>query len=130
MSESAPKTSRLCYVLCYRDPNYTRTASLLRGLEEAGIEVIPVINRHRGPIRYLEIFSRLAWVRLTKRPSAFLMGFRAHESFWLFYPWTAGKPVIFDEFINMHDWLVSEHRKIKKGSWQIGLLDAYMRWVM
>lgn len=124
------KPQHLCYVLCYKQPNYTRTRSLLRGLEEAGIEVIPVINRRRGLLRYLEIPLRLAKVSLKERPSAYVVGFRGHEVFWLLYPWMRGRPIIFDEFINLHDWLVNEHQKFPEKHWMIRLVDTYMRWVM
>jgi glycosyltransferase involved in cell wall biosynthesis len=41
-----------------------------------------------------------------------------------------GKPKIFDEFINTHDYLISEHKKLSEGSFFIKVLDVHMRWII
>lgn len=124
------KRIKVGYVLCYRDPNYTRTGSLLRGLDKAGVEVVKAVNRNRGVLRYLETPFRLAKARLKWRPDVYIVGFRGHEAFWLLYPLMMGRPIIFDEFINTHDWLVNEHKKFREGHWLVKIADSYMRWVM
>ncbi len=121
---------KVCYVVCYKDPEYIRTLTLVAALRKIpGIELTVIKNKHLGILRYAEVPMRLLWARLTDRPEVFVVGFRAHEIFWVLYPATIGKPVIFDEFIDHHDWLVSEHQK----SWSkliIKALDSYMSLVM
>ncbi|MEI7761537.1 MAG: glycosyltransferase [Thermoleophilia bacterium] len=41
----------------------------------------------------------------------------------------AGKKIVFDEFINLHDWLVNEHRRLRADSLVARLIDRYMKWV-
>jgi len=123
--------TKVCYVVCYRDPDYTRTSSLINALGLIrGVELTVVKNRWRGPVRYLEVPLRLTVTRLRRRPDVFVVGFRAHEIFWALYPAMMGKKIIFDEFVDLHDWLVNEHQRLKTGSPAVRLLDAYMRWVM
>lgn len=130
MTKSAPKKTKVAYVLCYRDPNYIRSLVLIRALRRLDtIDLVVVKNQHRGLLRYIEVPLRLAWVRLTKQPNIFIVGFRGHEVFWSLYPSMVGKRIIFDEFINLHDWLVNEHQKLKTGSFAVKRLDAYMKWV-
>jgi glycosyltransferase involved in cell wall biosynthesis len=122
---------RVCYVVCYKDPDYIRTRTLvnaLSSLEE--VNLVVVRNRYKGFLRYLEVPAKLVWVRLTFRPDVFVVGFRAHEIFWALYPSMAGRKIIFDEFINLHDWLVNEHKKISEDSYVTKLIDKYMRWVV
>jgi glycosyltransferase involved in cell wall biosynthesis len=124
------KSLRVCYVLCYKDPNYIRSQTLLAALEKiSGLELLIVKNSRRGLLRYLEVPLKLLAARLRHRPDVFIVGFRGHEVFWLLYPAMIGKRIIFDEFINLHDWLVSEHKKLREGSTLTRLIDGYMKWV-
>lgn len=124
-------TKKICYVVCYKDPNYIRTQTLTAALRLIpNVELLEVRNTHRGLLRYLEVPLKLVWARLKYRPSLFIVGFRAQECFWLLYPAMLGKPKILDEFINLHDYLVSEHQKFKENSLPIRMLDGYMRWVI
>ncbi len=124
---------RVCYVVCYKDPYYTRTNSLVNALASIrGVDLLVIRNRHKGPLRYLEVPARLLAARVRFKPDVFVVGFRAHEIFWALYPSMAGKKIIFDEFIDHHDWLLNEHQKkvfvILKPL--ISLLDSYMKIVM
>lgn len=122
---------RVCYVVCYKDPNYVRTNSLVNALASMpDVELTVVKNHHRGPLRYIEVPLRLLAARLKLRPDTFVIGFRAQEIFWALYPAMAGKRKIFDEFINLHDYLVDEHHIFKPGSLTVKVVDAYMRWVV
>ena len=122
---------RICYVVCYRDPNYTRSQALIAALGQIpSLDLVVVKNRQRNFLRYVEVPIKLLWTRLRHKPDAFVVGFRADEIFWALYPALVGKPIIFDEFVNLHDWLTSEHAKLKPGSWPIKLVDRYMGWVM
>lgn len=117
MVKQKKNSAKVCYVLCYRDPNYVRSQVLTEALRKIpGVELILIKNRHRGLLRYLEVPLRLIYTRLRYRPDTFIVGFRGHEVFWLLYPAMAGRKIIFDEFINLHDWLVDEHHKFPEES--------------
>lgn len=127
------KKIKVCYVICYKDPNYIRTQTLTAALNKIeNIELVEVRNRRRGSLRYIEVPLKLLGVRIKYRPDVFIVGFRAHEIFWAFYPAMAGKRIIFDEFIDHHDWIANEHRKVifKVFRPLLWLLDIYMRLVM
>lgn len=122
---------RICYVVCYKYPNYIRTRTLIAAIQRIpNIELVIVKNRNVGPLRYLELPIKLLITRLKYQPSLFIIGFRGQDVFWALYPSMIGIHKIFDEFINLHDWLVNEHHKIKEGSLPIKLLDGYIKWVM
>lgn len=130
MVKQKKNSAKVCYVLCYRDPNYIRSQVLIEALRKIpGVELILVKNRHHGLLRYLEVSLRLIYARLRYRPDTFIVGFRGHEVFWLLYPAMAGRKIIFDEFINLHDWLVNEHKKIEEKSIITRLIDSYMKWI-
>jgi glycosyltransferase involved in cell wall biosynthesis len=100
---------KLCYVLSYRDPRYTRTASLLAALGHIdGIEIIEVRNRRLGLLRYPETLWKLFRTRLVHKPDVFLLGFRGHEIFPFVRLITWRRPLVFDEFINLYEWVVEE----------------------
>lgn len=125
------KKLRVCYVICYKDPFYTRTESLVNALKLIdGVELLVIRNKYRGWARYLEVPLRLIATRLKYRPDIFVVGFRAHEIFWALYPSMIRKKIIFDEFINLHDWLVSEHKVFQAEGIPIKIIDGYMRWVL
>ncbi|MEX0881682.1 MAG: glycosyltransferase [Candidatus Saccharimonadales bacterium] len=122
---------RVCYVVCYKDPEYIRTLTLVQALSRIeGIDLFVVKNRYRNILRYIEVPVKLIKARIKYQPEIFVVGFRAHEIFWAFYPSMVGKKIIFDEFINLHDWLTKEHEKISENSFWIKIIDRYMKWVM
>ncbi|MDQ3075859.1 MAG: glycosyltransferase family 4 protein [bacterium] len=116
--------------MSYKDPNYIRTQTLLDAFSRIeNVQLFVIRNKHKGTLRYLDTFIRLVKFRLRNNADVFVLGFRAHESFWLFYPLVRKSAVVFDEFINIHDWLVSEHKILKENSLRIRLVDRYMKWV-
>ncbi|OGL36140.1 hypothetical protein A3F38_01880 [Candidatus Saccharibacteria bacterium RIFCSPHIGHO2_12_FULL_48_21] len=122
---------KVCYVVCYKDPEYIRTRTLTAALSSMGnIELLVLRNEYRNFFRYIEMPARLIVARIKYRPDIFVVGFRAHEIFWALYPAMVGKKIIFDEFINLHNWLIDEHRKLSKNSVTIRILDSYMKWVI
>lgn len=122
---------RICYVVCYKEPNYIRTQVLVSALKKMdSIELIEVRNNERGLLRYLEVPLKVFLVRITKKPDTFIVGFRANEIFWALFPSMAGKRIIFDEFVVLHDWLVSEHGKLRDNGFIIKLIDGYMKWLI
>jgi glycosyltransferase involved in cell wall biosynthesis len=123
---------KVCYLLSYKQPEYTRTASMVDALKKLpDVELTVIRNRSGGLLRYWQTLSGLVSYRRRHKPDVFIVGFRAQESFWLFYPFMRGSRIVFDEFINHHDWIVDEHNKFGAlGKWMVAILDAYMRWVV
>ncbi len=126
------KKIKVCYVLCYKDPNYTRTNSLINALKKIdNVELTVIKNKNKGVLRYFEVPPKLLLTRLRVKPDVFVVGFRAHEIFWAFYPSMIGKKIVFDEFIDHHEWILEEHHKFGMfGGVLVDILDAYMRVVM
>ena len=123
---------QVCYLLSYKQPNYTRTASLISALEDMPATELTVIrNTSKGVARYWQTISGLIRYRRHHKPDVFIVGFRAQEIFWAFYPFMRGSRIIFDEFVNHHDWIVEEHKKFGPFSGFLSaLLNMYMRWVV
>lgn len=122
---------RVAYVVCYRDPEYVRTLSLARALDALdATDLVLVKNRRRGALRYLETLTRSLVVRFRLRPDLWVVGFRGHEIFAALYPLMRGRDIVFDEFVNLHGWLVEERRLLRPDSLAIQVVDAYMRWVL
>jgi glycosyltransferase involved in cell wall biosynthesis len=123
---------KVCYVLSYRAPDYTRTATLVAALRTLpNVELTVIKNRSAGVARYWQTFAQLVKHRFHSKPDVFILGFRGQEVFGLFYPLMRGRPIIFDEFINHHDWIVDEHSKFGPfGKALVSVLDTYMRWVV
>lgn len=115
---------KVCYVLSYRSPDYIRTRVLLSALDQiTEVELSKAINSSKSVWRYAQTIYKLLFLRLTKRPNVYILGFRGQEIFWPVRLLTIGKPLIFDEFINMHDWLGEENNKLPK--FFIKLADRY-----
>lgn len=126
------KKIKVCYVLCYKDPNYTRSNSLINALKKIdNVELTVIKNKNKGFLRYFEVPPKLLATRLRVKPDVFVVGFRAHEIFWAFYPSMVGKKIVFDEFVDHHEWIVDEHQKFGSlGKVLVSILDVYMRVVM
>ncbi len=123
--------SRIAYVLAYRDPNYVRTRTLTTAIASLDdVDLVVVRNRLRGPLRYAETWLRALLARVRHRPDVWIVGFRGHEIFAFLYPLMRGRRIVFDEFINLHGWLVDERRALRAGSWAMRTVDSYVRWVM
>jgi glycosyltransferase involved in cell wall biosynthesis len=121
---------KICYVLSYKDPKYIRTRVLLRTLRKNHkFTVVTAINETTGIFRYADTILRLIFIRLKHRPDIYLLGFRGHEILWLVRAITAGKPLIFDEFININAWL-DEHTKQENHSFLKSLIKKYMKYGM
>ena len=124
-------TKTVCYVLCYKHTDYTRTNALIHGLKKIpDCNVVVLKNKKRGIARYVEVPIKLLYYRLKYRPDTLVVGFRSHEIFWALYPSMIGKRIIFDEFINSHDWLLNEHKKSFSKPPVMFILDTYMKLVI
>jgi len=122
---------KVCIVTCYKDPDYVR-ARTLRAALRANPEnsVIIVKNSQRGVLRYLEVIFKLLAARLRHHPDVYVLTFRGYEFLPFFNLLTIGKKRIFDEFINLVEWAVYEHRKIRAGTLPAQILySLYRSWL-
>jgi len=124
------KKLSVCLVTCYRDPNYVRVKSLEAGLIANGVNLSIVRNSNRGIIRYVEVIFKLIRTRLTVNPDIYFVTFRGYEilPFVLFIG--IGKKVIFDEFINLIEWVAYEHKKIQPNSIVSKILFVVYRFLL
>ncbi len=112
-------------MLSYGQPNYVRTLALVDMLREcADIELYEARNSTKGILRYIQTLWRLLICRLKHNPDVYILGFRGYEVFLPVRILTVGKPLIFDEFINLYDWTVLEHKKFKPNS----MLALLVKW--
>ncbi len=104
---------RVAIVTCYRDPDYIRARTLRQAIRDLpDYELVTVKNTKKNLLRYLEVPLRLLWVRLRLRPDVYILTFRGYEMLLPTRLITLGKPLIYDEFINLVEWVVFEHKKI------------------
>ncbi|OUD12373.1 glycosyltransferase [Thioflexithrix psekupsensis] len=111
-------TERLivCYILAYRQPNYIRTMTLLKGLQQIPhIRLITAINRYTGMWRYVDTLWQLIKIRWKYNPDYYLLGFRGHDIFWLVRLITAGKPLLFDSLMSPSAALIDEKKQGEMG---------------
>lgn len=108
---------RIAIITCYKDPDYIRARALRQAVRELeGYELVVVKNTQRGLLRYFEVPLRLMWVRFRLRPDVYLLTFRGYEMLLVTRLITAGKPFVYDEFINLVEWVVYEHKKVSARS--------------
>lgn len=118
---------KACYVLSYKEPRYVRSLFIIQLLEKLpNVKLYRAINNSRGVFRYPQTLIKLLWLRITKRPDVYILGFRGLEIFWLVRILTIGKSLVYDEFLNPYLWLVEEHKKIPKHSLREKGLRAYV----
>jgi len=99
------------YVLCYRDPHYIRSMSLLRALEACPkVKVVVARNTSRGLWRYIETWRALRRIHATHAPDIYILGFRGHEIFWPVYRLINGAPLVFDALMSPFAALREEHK--------------------
>lgn len=108
-------STKVCIVTCYKDPDYVRARTLRKALlDNDGVELTIIKNGHKNILRYPEVILKLIYARFTKRPDVYLLTFRGYELLPFLWLITLGKKRIFDEFINLIEWTVYEHKKIKE----------------
>jgi len=125
MTHNIVKTSKkICLVTCYKDPNYVRVKTLEAGLRLNDVDLTIVRNNHKGILRYPEVVLQLIKTRITINPDAYIVTFRGYEILPVVLLIGFGKKVIFDEFINLIEWIVYEHKKLKSNSLRIWFIKA------
>ncbi len=122
---------KVCLITCYKQPDYIRAKTLRAALNRLeDVELIVVKNKHIGLWRYIEVICKLIAARLTKHPDIYFLTFRGYEMLPMTRLLTLGKPLIFDEFINLVEWVVDEHHKIKQKSLLAKILyNSYRFWL-
>jgi glycosyltransferase involved in cell wall biosynthesis len=106
---------KICLITCYKQPDYIRAKTLRMAFGQImTVNLIVVKNKHTGLARYFEVLWKLIIVRITKHPDLYFLTFRGYEMLPFVRLITFGKPLIFDEFINLVEWVVYEHHKFKK----------------
>ncbi len=111
------KKIKVCYILAYKSPNYIRTLALVDMLKACDdIELFEVRNTTKGFLRYAQTLAKLVACRIKYRPHIYILGFRGYEIFLPARLLTVGRPLIYDEFINLYDWFILEHKKFDNKS--------------
>lgn len=121
-------TKKIAIITCYKDPDYIRSRALRAALGSIpNRQLIVIKNSHTGVLRYVEVLLKVAWVRISQRPDLYILTFRGYEVLPFVRLLSLGKPLYFDEFINLVEWLVYEHHKIREGSLGNKLIYAIYR---
>lgn len=116
------KKPSVCLVTCYRDPGYIRVRTLEAGLLANNVNLSILRNKRRGFLRYVEVIIGLIRVRFSINPDVYLVTFRGYEILPFVLLIGAGKKVVFDEFINLVEWVVYEHKKLSADGFASKLL--------
>ena len=110
------KRISVCYVLSYRFPDYIRTRTLIKALQNIeDVRVLEARNSSKGFVRYFQTVGKLIVIRAFCNPDYYLLGFRGDELFWIVRLITLGKPLIFDHMMSPYDSLLNERKAIRKG---------------
>jgi glycosyltransferase involved in cell wall biosynthesis len=121
---------KIAVVTCYRQNDYVRARSLRTTVAACrGVDAIVVRNRHKGFLRYPEIALRLCWLRLVRRPDAYVLTFRGYETLLLMRLSLVRKPIIFDELVNFTEWM-EEHGRLKPDSLTYRCFRGWNRWLV
>jgi glycosyltransferase involved in cell wall biosynthesis len=119
---------KICVITCYKQPDYVRAKTLRAALGQIkGAEVAVVKNDTTGIMRYAQVMLRLLKARVRQKPDMYVLTFRGYEVLLPVRLLTAGKPLVYDEFINPIEWLAYEHKKISPKSPLTWLLRTFYR---
>ena len=139
---------RVCMFGTY-EAGYDRNQVLMRGMREAGIEVVechvPLWETMRyktsvfkGPAQYLVIAAKLAiaYAQLCFRylfappHDIVLVGYLGHFDVFpaRLLSWLRRKPLVFDAFVSLYDTLVEDREVFRRGSLSATLLRLIDRW--
>lgn len=119
---------KICVITCYKQPNYIRAVVLRRALQSnKNAEIFVIKNKQTSFLRYPEVIFKVFVARLKKHPNTYIVTFRGYEILPFVRLITMGKTLIFDEFVNLFEWTVREHQKIREGSLPSRLLLHFYR---
>lgn len=139
---------RVCMFGTY-EAGYDRNQVLMRGMREAGIEVVEChvplwetmrykTSAFKGPAQYVVIAAKLtlAYVQLCfryllARPhDIVLVGYLGHFDVFpaRLLSWLRRKPLVFDAFVSLYDTSVEDRKVFQRGSLSATLLRLIDRW--
>lgn len=105
---------KIAVITCYNQPDYIRARVLRAALAQVpGAEVITIKNSGKGVKRYPEVLWKVLKTRLRERPDVYILTFRGYEMLPFVRLLSLGKPLVFDELVNLVEWIVYEHKKLK-----------------
>ena len=108
---------KTCIIICYKYIDYVRGNVLTSSFKQIdNISIFQIKNKKKNLLRYIEVLGCLVWTRLRYGPDIYVLTFRGYEILPFVRLITAGKPLIYDEFINPIEWLVFEHKIFKEKS--------------
>lgn len=103
---------KLAVITCYKHPDYVRGVTLREGIQRIpDVETINIINTRKGLLRYPEVIGKIIWSRITVRPDAYVLTFRAYEILPLTILLIGRTKLIYDEFLNPLEWLNEERKE-------------------
>jgi glycosyltransferase involved in cell wall biosynthesis len=112
-----PAKKIICVITCYKYPDYIRAKTIRAVLKNRqDTEVVVIKNSNKGVVRYIEVIAKVIAVRFSRRPDIYILTFRGYELLPIIRIITVGKKFVFDEFINLIEWVAYEHHKIKPQS--------------
>jgi glycosyltransferase involved in cell wall biosynthesis len=114
-----PRRIRVAVITCYFLPDYVRSISIRAALATMDdVEPLVIKNTSKGVLRYPEVIAKMIWCRLAKHPDLYILEFRGQEMLPISLCITAGKPLIFDEFIVPLAWATREkHARTLRTQW-------------
>lgn len=119
---------KVCLITCHKQPDYIRSKTLRAAFRNIDtVDLIVVKNTHTGLLRYLEVLWKLMVLRITKHPDLYFLTFRGYEILPFVRLITLGKPLVFDEFINLVEWVIYEHHKFDEASLPAKILYNFYR---
>ena len=139
---------RVCMFGTY-EAGYDRNQVLMRGMREAGIEVIEChvplwetmrykTSAFKGPAQYVVIAAKLALAYaqlcfrylLAPTHDIVLVGYLGHFDVFpaRLLSWLRRKPLVFDAFVSLYDTSVEDRKVFRRGSLSATLLRLIDRW--
>lgn len=121
---------KILVITCYDQNDHIRARVLRKGFADVpGVQTIVIRNERKGLLRYIETPWKILVTRFKHRPDAYAVTFRGYEILLFVLLVKGRKPVIFDEMINLVEYM-HEHKKIAPGSKADKVLNAFYTWVL
>lgn len=121
---------KIAIITCYDQNDHIRARVLRKGFADVpGAETIVIRNERTGLLRYLETPWKVLVARFKHRPDVYVVTFRGYEILPFVLLVKGRKPVIFDEMINLVEYM-HEHKKIAPGSAADKVLNTFYTWLL
>ncbi len=121
---------KIAVITCYDQNDHIRPRVLRKGFADVpGVQTIVIKNKNKGLLRYFETPWNVLKLRFTEHPDVYVVTFRGYEILLLVKLIAGRKPVVFDEMINLVEYM-HEHKKITPGSAGDKVLNAVYTWML